>query len=241
MLGIAGAGGGITFQVIDIIGGGVPVEGDEIGVLLFFEVMQSPVLAVEEDDSESGGLGFHAEIGSKALHEFIPHESQVMIMAGRAEEEVLELGAGAIGENAMAERLAAFASGGVEVEAFNWEILGGVTVDFDIAVLGEGDCAIGFDEFDMDRSLPVITALRVIAARGSSGNVDAESGVEEVFRWSGERNDRDRVTGVAFWVNKESAGDGAAGEGAGLEGFGANGSAFKHGSAGRGIAGHGWD
>src|SRR5213594_1284412 len=97
---------------------------------------------------------------------------------------MLELGARALGKNAVAKRMTSLTSAAVEIEAFNGEVLRGIAVNFHVRVLRKGHRAVGLKEFDMHGPFPIIAALGIVAARRIARHVDAGVRIEKVFRIS---------------------------------------------------------
>ena len=205
LLRVTGARHNVAFEIIEVVGRSVAVVSDEVGVFLFLEVMQSPILAVQENNRQPRGLGLHAELHGETLHELVAHQRQIIVLSRRPQQEVLELRARAFGKNAVAERLAALAAGAIEIKALDGEVLRRVAVNLHPGVLRQGQGAVGLEKLDVHGPFPVVAALGIVAARRVAGHVDADVRVEKICRLGGQRDDRHGVAGTTFDIAEEGA------------------------------------
>ena len=118
---VAGSGRRITLQIIQFVDGHAAMVTDELGVLLFFKIMQAPIFAVEKDNTESRGLVFRARFRPQRLQQFVAHERQMMVVTGGAQQQMLDLSKVAVGKKPVLEPRASLAAGAVEIEAFERE------------------------------------------------------------------------------------------------------------------------
>src|SRR5439155_22980722 len=198
---------------------------------------QAPIFAIEENGGQAGGLGLQAQFCAETLHKLVPHERQIVVLAGGPQQEMLELGAGAFGKNAMTKRVAPQASGAVEVEALDGEVLRGVAVNFNEGLLFEGQRAIGLEEFDGYGPFPAVAPLRIVASGRVARHVDARFRIEKIRRVGGQRDDRHRVTGRPSGIDEEGPRRSSAWERCSLEGFRAHDTALEDLTGGRLPAG----
>ena len=146
---------GVALEVVHRLGidAGV-VLGEVVFLESFLEVVHAPVFAVEEHDGGAVALHVQAQLAHQALHEAIPHHGQVMIVPGGAEQQPVELGDGQVGENAVAEGLAALLVEGVQAQGLDGETERGVAMHRARRFPGRAHRAVGLEKLHVHGPLP---------------------------------------------------------------------------------------
>ena len=203
----------VTLEIVQLVLGHIPVVTHKRVVLFLFQVMQTPILAIDEDHTRPRGLRHRTGLSRQTLHQLIAHEGDLLIMTRRSQQDVLEPVTIAVRENAAFERSSSPSTRGVQVKPLDRKIMRGVPVDLHVALLPKHQSAVRLVKFDVHQTLPLIAALRVIPARRVPRHVYADVRIKQVDRIGRQRNHRQRIPAGTQRVNPETAGDRGARQG----------------------------
>ena len=162
-------------------------------------------------------------------------------MAGGPQQKVLERVPRSVREKPGDEGPPSPAAGAVQIQPLDGKPLGGVAVDLDVAFLGQKQGSVVFVHLDVDRPLPIGSALGIVAVGGMAGHVDAPVRIEEIRGLNRQRNHRHGIAPRAARMHPEGARDCGAGQSPSPEGPSSDHPALVHFACRRQPSRHGRD
>ena len=181
-------------------------------VNLFPDIMNAPVLPVQEDDRRAVGLTVGVDMIQQAGHQGIAEQGDRPVVAGIAQHQCFVLSNGLVGKHRVIDLAVAVAAAGEDRKRFLGMSPAPSPKNLGSGIDAESQAAVALEHFDVQGPFPILPEICAEIGKCRIGvwsqHIDTRIVVEKIPRIGGEGDHRQRTV----LINKIGMGHAASGQ-----------------------------